>query len=145
MARASTGKRAAADGGTRGGRQALPAEPDRNIMVLALDPDRPRHAATARVDLRHVEARPPECLDRGRRAHERFLVTVTMEQRLAPVRRERKREPATPLALQELLEEQAPSGDRPGRVGPEQVDVLVAQREEAGGLEPDDRDPILGV
>src|SRR6266446_3483700 len=131
-------------GRTHGGRQAPVAEPDRDVVVLALEAERPCHPAAARVHLRHLVARPPEGGDRGRRAHERLLVAVAVEQRLPVARREGEREPPTALALEELLEEETLGGHRPRRVGPEQVDVLVAQGEETRGLEPDDRDARLG-
>src|SRR5882724_778785 len=127
-------------GGLHGGRQASIAERDRDVVVLALEAERAGHAAAAGVDLLDLEARPAERRDRGRRADERLLMTVPMEQRLPAVGAEGERESTGALANEELLEQEGLPGDGARVVAAHQVHGLVAQRQQARGLEPDDRD-----
>src|SRR5712692_9032073 len=92
-------------GGRRldGGREPPIAEPGGDLVVLALEPERPGHAAAAGVDFGHVEAGPLERGDRRRRTDHRLLMAVAVEERLAAVTGEGQREPAGPLAHEELL------------------------------------------
>src|SRR6516225_5389086 len=99
------------DLGLRGGgldrrRQPPVAERDRDVVVLALEAERAGHAAAARVDLLDLEARPAERRDRRRRADERFLVAVAVQQRLLALRAKRELQTAATLANQKLFEEQ---------------------------------------
>src|SRR5436309_1071975 len=71
-------------GGLHRGREPTIAERDRDVVVLALEAERAGHAAAARVDFLDLESRPAKRRDRGRRADERLLVAVPVEQRLAP-------------------------------------------------------------
>ncbi len=100
-------------GGLHRGRQPTVSERDRDVVVFALEAERAGHPAAARVDLLDLEARPAERCDSGRRADERLLVAVPVEQRFLAVRAERKLEAAAPLADQELLEQERLPGHRP--------------------------------
>src|SRR5712692_6726662 len=89
-----------------GGRQAAVPERDRDVVVLALEAERARHAAAARVHFGDLEAGPRERGDGRRRAHQRLLVAVAVEQRLPAVAREGELEAAPALALEELLQQE---------------------------------------
>src|SRR5262245_18135500 len=126
--------------GLHRGRQPAIAERDGDVVVLALEAERSGHAAAAGVDLLDLEARPAKRRNRGRRADERLLVAMAVEQRLLALGAECQGQAAAALADQELLEQERLLRDRPGVVGAHEVDRLVAQGQEARGLEPDDRD-----
>src|SRR5262249_47363800 len=53
---------------------------ERDVVVLLLEAEGARHAAAARIDFRHLVARPLEHFDRRRGADERFLMTMAVEQ-----------------------------------------------------------------
>src|SRR3989441_4144091 len=122
-------------GGLHGRRQAAVAQRDGDVVVLALEAERAGHPAAAGGHPAHEIARPRERRHRRRRAHHRLLVAVPVQQRLAPARGKRQRQPALALAQQELLEEQALLAPDARVVGAQQVHPLVAQREQARGLE----------
>src|SRR5512145_1463917 len=86
------------------GRQPAVAECHRDFVMLALEAERPGHAAAARVDLLDLESRPAQHPDRRRRADERFLVAVAVQQRLPRPGRKAEREPPGALAQEKLLE-----------------------------------------
>src|SRR5947209_10319872 len=88
-------------GGLHRGRQPAIAERDRDVVVLALEAERTGHAAAARVDLFDLEPGPAERRDRGRRADERLLVAVAVEERFPALGAERECEPAAALADEE--------------------------------------------
>ena len=67
----------------RGGEAAI-ADGQRQIVVLFLEAKGARHAAAARVDFADFEAGGLQNGDCRRRSDQRFLMTVTVEQRLAP-------------------------------------------------------------
>src|SRR3989454_2063660 len=108
--------------------------------MLALEADQARHAAAAGVHLLDLESRPAEGSDRRRRANERLLVAVTVKQRLPTSGAERERQPARPLTQEKLLKQNRLPGDGARVVRAHEVHRLVAQRQKARGLEPDDRD-----
>src|SRR5262249_37664100 len=124
--------------GLHGRGEATITERDRDVVVLALEAERARHTAAARVDLLDLEARPAERPDRRRRADQRLLVAVPVEQSLLAVAPERERESLGALAHQEFLEEERLRGDRPRVVCAYEVDRLVAEGQETRGLETDD-------
>src|SRR5262245_27337378 len=124
-----------------GGQPSIP-EGDRDVVVLCLEAERSGHAAAARVDLAHLEPGPLERGDRRARADHGLLMAVPVEQRSAHgpgAVLERETEPATALTNEELLEEHARPRDLSRLLRAHQLDVLVAQREETGWLETDDR------
>src|SRR5580765_4066168 len=127
-------------GGLHRGRQPAVSERDRDVVVFALEAERAGHPAAARVDLLDLESRPAERRDGGRRADERLLVAVPVEQRLLAVRAERKLEATAALADQELLEQERLPGHRSRVVRADELDRLVTQGQKTRGLEPDDRD-----
>src|SRR5215471_114818 len=81
------------------------AQGDRDIVVLALEAERARHPAAARVDLLDLEPRPAKRGDRRARPDERLLVAVAVQERLLTLRPERERQAPFALADQQLLEE----------------------------------------
>src|SRR5262245_20529538 len=92
--------------GLHRGRQPAITERDRDVVVLALEAERARHAAAARVDLLDLEPRPAKRGDRRARPDERLLVAVAVQERLLALRPERERQAPAALADQELLEEE---------------------------------------
>src|SRR5438034_11714822 len=121
-----------------GGGQAAIAERDGDVVVLALEAERARHPAAPGIDLFHPEARPPEGRDRRRRADERLLVAVPMQERRPAAAAEAELETTRALAREELLEQEGMARHGPRVVGAEEVTRLVAPREEARRLEPHD-------
>src|SRR5258705_7009700 len=124
------------------GREPSVAQRHRDVVVLALEAEGARHAAAARIHLRHLVAGPPQGGHRGRGADHGLLVAVAVEQRLARVAvDEGQREAPRALAQQEFFQEKRGGRDAARLVGAHQLDGLVPQGEEAGGLEPDDGGP----
>src|SRR5437016_13360799 len=87
-----------------GGDQAAIAERDRDVVVLALEAERARHSAAPGIDLLHPKACPPEGRDGRRRADERFLVAVPMQQRRPAVAGEPELAAAPAPDSEELFE-----------------------------------------
>src|SRR5262245_57768709 len=120
-------------------------ERHRDVVVLALEAERAGHAAAARIDLLDLEPGPAECRYRGRRADERLLMAVAVEQRLLALGAEREREPAGALADQELFEQERVLRDGASVVAAHQIHGLVAQGQKTRRLEADDRDAAARV
>src|SRR5713226_10434469 len=68
-------------GGGHGRRETPAAEGDRDVVVLLLEAEGPRHPTAAGIHLADFVARPLEGGHRGRRADRRLLMAVTVEER----------------------------------------------------------------
>src|SRR5262245_15587681 len=88
--------------GLHRGRQPAIAERDRDVVVLAFEAERARHAATARVDFLDLEPRPSKRCDRRTGPDQRLLVAVAVQERLLALGAERERQAAAALTDQEL-------------------------------------------
>ncbi len=100
------------------------------------------HAAAARLDRVHRQVRdePNDPLHRRQRA-EALLVAVAVQHRLAfgQGMKVEMEAPGLRLTRQELFEQQGAPGHAPGVLARQQRQRLVAEGEEAGGLQPDHR------
>src|SRR5882762_6401378 len=83
--------------GLHGRRQPAVAQRDGDVVVLALEAEGAGHPAAPRIHLGDLEPGPAERRHRRRGAHQRLLVTVPVEQRLAAVAAELQREAAAAL------------------------------------------------
>src|SRR5437773_11260885 len=84
--------------GLDGRGEAPVAQRHRDVVVLLLEAEGARHAATAGVHLADLVARPYERRHRRRRADHRLLMAVAVEQRPARAGPESKLESAGALA-----------------------------------------------
>ena len=121
--------------------------PHRDVVVLGLVAEHPRHPATRRLDHRRVQTG-----DRAERAHhgrhraERFLMAVPVHDGAPLERPQRRRPPAgIELAVDELFEQKRVRRHGARRGGGDERQKLVAQREQARRLQADDRDSALRV
>src|ERR1700730_17975814 len=92
--------------GLYGRGQAPVAQRHRDVVVLLLEAEGARHAATAGAYLADLVSRPRERRHRRRRADERLLVAVAVEERAPRPRLESQLESAGPLTQQEFLQQQ---------------------------------------
>src|SRR3972149_3789379 len=122
--------------GLHGGSEAAVSEGDREGVVLRLKAEGPRHPAAAGIHLLDVEACPPERGHSGRRPHQRLLMAVAVEEPLPAIWAERKGHPLSPLAVEELFQEEALLGHPPRGGAPQQIHVLVTRGEQARRLQP---------
>ena len=126
------------------------ADLHRQLVVLGLEPERPRHPAAAGVELRHLGARDAlEQRDGRRRARQRLLVAVAVEDDRG---RGRERPVAARSAPSSIASTSSSSTSRAwsatasrARVAGQQREVLLAQREQARRLAADDRHAALGA
>ncbi len=124
----------------RGG-EAPVAERHRDVVVLALEAERARHPAAAGVHLADLVARPASTATVGAVPTIAFWWQWPWSSARRAPGFHASVEAARALAQEELLEEEARARHRARGVGAEQIDVLVAQGQQAGGLQPDDRAP----
>ena len=118
--------------------------------MLGLEAERAGHPAAAGVDLRDLRAGDaPQQRDRGGGARERLLVAVAVEDDRPAAHRRRgvQRQGAVVDRLDEqLLDELRLAGDRlRARVVREQLQVLLAQGQQARRLAAHDRHAALGL
>src|SRR5262245_50317611 len=114
-----------------GGSQPPVPQADGDVVVLSLEPEGPGHAAATRIDLADLEARPAERRHGGAGPYHGLLVAVPVQKgppRGRPVL-PRDREPAPPLAKQELLEEEAGPGDLTRLIAAHELDPFIPHRE----------------
>src|SRR5713226_6812629 len=93
------------------------AEGDRDVVVLLLEAEGARHAAAAGIHLADLVPRPRERGHGGRRAHERLLVAMAVEERGSRPTIEGKRQATRALAQKKFFEEKARSRHLPGLLG----------------------------
>src|SRR6185437_14734804 len=117
----------------------------REIVMLGLVTEGAGHAATGAVE--RLDLEPWDELQRGDAGlsdAERLLVTVAMQHRLARQRRQIKPQPYRGFLFgDELVEELCAGGERPRLAAGQQSRELIAQGEETGRLEADDRHAAL--
>src|SRR5207245_4899318 len=119
--------------------------PHRDLSAHPLYTKPSRHPSASGVDLLDPEARPLEGRDRRGRAHERLLVAMTVQEHLASVAGEAELEAPRALALEEFVEQEGVPRHGPSVIGAEEIHRLVAQRQQARGLEPHDGNGPLRV
>ena len=132
-----------------GGKEPVLTHGLRDVVVLRLEAEGAGHAAAAGIDEFDVVAGDEaQCPHRGLAANERLLVAVRMQQDphrevvskkvrdLGVVRRELRHE---------FIDEDGLIGDQGGGFARNEVGVFVAEGEEAGRFDADDRRALLGV
>ena len=116
--------------------------------MLGLVAERSCHAAAGRIEAFDREAGDQlQCLHRRTDSAERFLVAMPVQQsRAALHRRQCQSETARgALAFDELLEEPGAFGKRLGSGTRQEHRKFVAQGQQAGWLQPDDRCASLDI
>src|SRR5437870_8871773 len=111
--------------GGHGGRETPASEGDRDVVVLLLEAEGARHPAAAGIHLADLVPRPLERGHGGRRAHERLLVAMAVEERRSRPALEGKRETPRALAEEELFQEKAGPGHLPRLLGAYQLHPLI--------------------
>ena len=131
------------------GEQPVGPHGPRQLIVLRLVPKGARHAAAAGAHQLHVIARhQPQGSHGGPHAHQRLLVTVTVEQhpRGHVIPEDRGHAGVlTHQCIEKFLQQEGLGGHCAGGLVPEEVRVLVAEREQAGWLGPHDGHTPPGV